>query len=189
MLTARGSYDVYSVADFCAEKPLLKFSATCQWHKYPADGALGGRFPVLFPYRGLIWLDVAAAKPKLISKPEWGDRPVAGTQQDGLCLFGGDRYLYTVSVKRKPAFVFVDRNGIFSDSIMDDAACGIPRAEGNLVLLTHRSGHKASVWDFAVPTKPKLLREYSLAGNPDVGAFFRGKAVIPAGHQGLIMEK
>ena len=36
---------------------------------------------------------------------------------------------------------------------------------------------------------PKLLRKYSLAGNPDIGVFFRGKAVIPAGHQGLIMEK
>jgi hypothetical protein len=36
---------------------------------------------------------------------------------------------------------------------------------------------------------PKLLRKYSLTGNPDVGAFFRGKAVIPSGHRGLIMEK
>ena len=189
MLSARRSYDVYSLSDFCAKNPLLRFSATCQWHKYPADGALGGRFPVLYPGRGLIWLDVAADKPKLVCKPERGDLPVFGTQQDGICLFGGNRYLYTVSVKRKPAFAFVDRNGVLSDPIMDDAACGVPRAEGSLVLLTHRSGHKASVWDFAVPTKPKLLREYSLSGNPDVGAFFRGKAVIPAGHQGLIMEK
>ena len=189
MLSARGSYAIYSLADFCAKTPLLKFFATCQWHKYPADGALGGRFPVLYPGRGLIWLDVAAAKPKLISKPERGELPVFGTQQDGICLFGGNRYLYTVSVKRKPAFAFVDRNGVLSDPIMDDAACGVPRAEGSLVLLTHRSGRKASVWDFAVPTKPKLLRKYSLTGNPDIGAFFRGKAVIPAGHQGLIMEK
>ena len=189
VLSARGSYSVYSLADFRAEKPLLKFSGTCQWHKYPADGALGGRFPVLYPGRGLIWLDVAANKPKLICKPERGDLPIFGAQQDGICLFGGDRYLYTVNVNRKPAFVFVGRDGVLSDPIEIDAASGIPRAEGNLVLLTHRSGRKASVWDFSEPARPKLLRMHSLSGNPDIGTFFRGKAVIPAGHQGLIMEK
>jgi len=39
MLSARGAYSIYSLADFRAENPLLKFSGTCQWHKYPADGA------------------------------------------------------------------------------------------------------------------------------------------------------
>ena len=189
ILSARGAYNVYSLADFRAETPLLKFSGSCQWDKYPADGALGGRFPILSPGRGLIWLDSAADTPKLICKPKKGDLPIVGTQRDGLCLFGADRYLYTVSVNRKPAFVFVDRDGCLSDPIEVGATCGIPRAAGNLVLLTNRSARKVSVWDFSAPSKPKLLRKYSLSGNPDIGAFFQGRVVIPAGHQGLLLER
>lgn len=66
---------------------------------------------------------------------------------------------------------------------------GIPRADGSLVLMTNRSERKAGVWDFADPENPKALRAYTLSGNPDLGAFFRGRAVIPAGHQGLVLER
>ena len=189
ILSSRARYDVHTLANFRAKTPRLKFAGACLWDKYPADGALGGRFPVLCPSAGLMWLDVTGGRPRLVCNPKKGDQPVAGTQQCGVCRFGADRYLYTVCVKGKLAFVFVDKEGRLSEPIAVDAALGIPRAVGNLVVVTNRSGRKVSVWDFSDPSKPKLLRKYSLAGNPDIGTFFQGKAVIPAGHQGLVMEK
>ena len=189
VLSARGSYGVYSVDDFRAEKPLLKFYGMCQWDKYPADGALDGRYAVLHPYTGLIWLDVAAAEVRLARNPKPGDESLWGNQQCGVCRFGADRYLYTVVSNGKPAFAFVDRDGRLSEPIGAGTSPGIPRADGNLVLVTNRSGRKASVWDFADAAKPKLLHEYSLSGNPDVGAFHRGRAIIPCGHQGVLLQK
>lgn len=189
VLSARGSYSVHSLADFDAEKPLLKFYGMCQWDKYPADGAIGGRYAVLHPYTGMIWLDVADGGVKLARNLKPGDEPVSGNQQCGVCRFGADRYLCTVAVKGKCAFAFLDMDGKMSAPISAGASFGIPRAEGNLVLTTCRSGRKASVWDFADASNPKLLREYALSGNPDAGTFYHGRAIIPAGHQGLVMEK
>jgi hypothetical protein len=37
--------------------------------------------------------------------------------------------------------------------------------------------------------KPVLLRAYALSGNPDLASFWRGCAVVPAGHQGLLLER
>jgi hypothetical protein len=34
-----------------------------------------------------------------------------------------------------------------------------------------------------------LLRSYTLPGNPDLAALHKGRAIIPAGHQGLLMER
>ena len=189
ILSARRDYSMFSISDICAGSPLLSFPSGCQWDKYPADGAIDGRFPVLFPRSGLIWLDFRRERPKVASFPHRGETHVVGWQVCGLCRFGGDRYLYTVKNGEKPAFVFVKPNGEMSAPLESQGCLGIPRADGTLVLVTNRSGRKAYVWDFAQPQHPRLLREYQLSGNPDIGTFFRGKAVIPAGHQGLIMEK
>ena len=189
VLSARGSYSVYSLADFRAEKPLAKFYGMCQWDRYPADGALDGRFATLVPYTGLTWLDVSDGSAKLLRVPKSGEQSVFGNQQCGLCRFGADRYLCTVVANGKNAFAFVDRDGQMSAPIVAGTSFGIPRAAGNLVLVTNRSERKASVWDFSDTANPKLLHEYLLSGNPDTGAFFREKAIIPAGHQGLLIQK
>ena len=189
LLSSRAGYGLYAMDDIRAKTPRLRFTGSCLWDKYPADDALGGRFPVLCPYAGLMWLDISSGRPRLVGRPKRGEQPIVGTQQCGVCRFGTDRYLYTVSVKGRLGFVFVDKNGQQSDPIAVGTALGIPRAEGNRVVVTNRSERKVSVWDFSDPSSPKLLRKYSLSGNPDVGAFFHGRAVIPAGHQGLVMEK
>ena len=65
----------------------------------------------------------------------------------------------------------------------------MPRTDGRRVLITERSACRVSVWDFKDENSPKLLSEYRLSGNPDAGTFFEERAVIPAGHQGLLVEK
>ena len=66
---------------------------------------------------------------------------------------------------------------------------GVPRSDGRIVVCTSRSKGEVHIWDFANPRKPKLLREYKLSGRPDLAAIHNGLAIIPAGHQGLLMER
>ena len=56
------------------------------------------------------------------------------------------------------------------------------------VAVTSRNTGKFAVYDFSDQDNPKLLRAYELSGNPDLAAFWRGRVIVPAGHQGLIME-
>jgi hypothetical protein len=54
---------------------------------------------------------------------------------------------------------------------------------------TSRIKGEVRIWDFVNPEAPKLLREYKLSGRPDLAAIYNGRALIPAGHQGLLMER
>ncbi len=209
ILTARcGPYELHDVKDFGAARPILSFPGTCLWDKFPADGAIGGRLPVLKPYNGLGWLDFDGPKSRFGNQEKAATAPFFGSQNNGICRFGADRFLYTIQQPQSSAYdyeaaahyVLVEADGTYSRPLTlppvpafgkgrDARFSGIPRSDGNLVLMTNRSGRKAVVWDFADPERPKVLRAYTLSGNPDLGAFFRGKAVIPAGHQGLVMER
>ena len=101
-----------------------------------------------------------------------------------------DRYLYTVGGKYQ--FVSPDGSRTELRDLPSDGQgrrySGIPRSDGRLVAMTSRNTGKFAVYDFSDPDNPKLLRAYELSGNPDLAAFWRGRVIVPAGHQGLIME-
>ncbi len=147
-------------------------------------------------------------RPRFGNQEKSATAPFVGSQYGGICRLGANRFLYTIQQPRSSVYdcgaaayyVLVEADGTYSKPLAlptvpafgkGRAACfsGIPRADGSLVLMTNRSGRKAVAWDFADPERPKALRAYTLSGNPDLGAFFWGKAVIPAGHQGLVMER
>ena len=102
-----------------------------------------------------------------------------------------DRYLYTVGAK----YQFVSPAGALSElrALPPDERgrrySGIPRSDGRLVAVTSRNTRTLAIYDFSDPDTPTFLRAYELSGNPDLAAFWRGRVIIPAGHQGLIMEK
>ena len=48
---------------------------------------------------------------------------------------------------------------------------------------------RAALYDFSDVEHPKLLRNWTLAGNPDAAAFCGTRVLIPAGHQGLLMTR
>ena len=139
-----------------------------------------------------MWLDVGASVPKAGGKEPCGDRTI--DQGNGICAFDNDRYLCTVGA----GYVFVTPDRKRSEwrpfppvEAFGKGARfgGIPRSDGRLVVCTGRSGRRCAVWDFSDPDSPKLMRAYKLSGSPDVAALYRGRAIIPAGHQGLLMEK
>ena len=193
VLTPRcGPYNVFDVDDIFRKNPLARFFGTCQWNKYLPDRAVGGALPTLVPYKGIRWLDVSSPVPKDGGLEPCDTRTI--DQGNGICVFGNDRYLYTVGA----GYVFMtpDRKRSEWHPFPPVEAFGkgarfggIPRSDGRLVVCTGRSARKYVVWDFADPDAPKLLRAYQLSGNPDIAVLHRGRAIIPAGHQGLIMEK
>ena len=195
VLSARdGAYAFLRLADFADPdaRPVV-LDRACSWDRYPADLiAADGAYPVIYPYAGIAWLDLSGEKPRIVRDAFGADggRTVrergVPEQRNGICRFG-DGFLCTVA----DGYVLLSPDGSATPwrRLGPDGHRGAPRTDGRLVVLTERSGRRTTVWDFADPSSPRLLRDYLLSGNPDLGAFWRGRAVIPAGHQGLVMEK
>ena len=204
-LSARdGSYAFYRLADFAdpSARPVV-LDRACAWDRYPADRAApGGAYPVPYPYAGVAWMDLSGDTPRIVRDAFGAEGtsvvrtagfagaassfPVVTDQRNGVCLLG-DRFLCTVA----DGYVLLSPDGSATPwrRLGPDGHRGAPRTDGRLVLLTERSGRRATVWDFADPDSPRLLHDYTLSGNPDLGAFWHGRALIPAGHQGLLMER
>ena len=188
--TRTGRYEVVGLDDFPSGKPLCAMRGfACQWNKYMPDGLVGHRLPSLWPYRGLNWIDFSGGAPVAIPCVSCEAQP-AGSQGNGVCVFA-DRYLYTVGEK----YQFVSPDGLrtelrdFPPDGQGRRHSGIPRSDGRLVAVTSRHTRKVAVYDFSDPDKPAFLRAYELSGNPDLAAFWRGRVIVPAGHQGLIIER
>ncbi|MGN0851775.1 MAG: hypothetical protein ACI4Q3_00170 [Kiritimatiellia bacterium] len=178
------------------EKGAWLFTAfgTCQWDRYCVDRPVGGLYPLMVPYRGVRWIDVAPEKPRQIEFVQGAEDAVGG-QCNGICAFGPDRFLMTVgrgyclagadrkwtAVKPLPFVSGLTRGGMYFG--------GIPRSDGRFVALTGRSSRRLAVFDFADADNPVLSRAYELSGTPEPAAFHRGKVIVPCGHQGLLMER
>jgi hypothetical protein len=186
VLSARiGTCDLFRLDDFNASVPLCRISVGCQWDRYLPDRAIGNAFPAHRNRMGLVWPALAGD-----GGPARADDPgkvKAGNQGNGICAFG-DRFLYTVG----SGYQFVNPDGT-RGPVMEvshpGGMGGIPRSDGRIVVCTSRSTGKVRIWDFVDPLKPKLLRQYELSGRPDLAAIHKGVAIIPAGHQGLLMER
>jgi hypothetical protein len=179
------SCEVFRLDDFNAVTPVCRFSVGCQWNKYLADRAIGNAFPAHQNRLGLKWPLLEGCGGNARSDERGKVR--AGNQSNGICAFG-NRFLYTVG----DDYQFVNPDGTRSRVMKvphPGGIGGIPRSDGRIVVCTSRSRGGVRIWDFANPEKPKLLREYKLSGRPDLAALHQGKALIPAGHQGLLMER
>ncbi len=68
---------------------------------------------------------------------------------------------------------------------------GIPRTDGNILVTSQRATGDIRVFDISNIRKPKPIpaRATKLSGNPGAVEFWKGKMVIPAGNQGLLLEK
>ena len=195
ILTGRcDGYRFFDLDNLSAAEPVFRTHGTCQWDKYVCDRAIDGVLPLLVPYQGMRWLDVGGAKPKMIEFQRGGHDDV-GSQCNGVCAFGADKFLYTVGagytlagtdrkfgpVRPLPTVPGITKGeGYFG---------GIPRSDGRWVVLTGRSTRRIAVFDFADPDRPVLSRSYRVSGNPDLAAFHKGRVVVPCGHQGVLLEK
>jgi hypothetical protein len=136
---------------------------------------------------GPAWYDISGAKPVLA-----GNTPdtTLYSWTDGACALGEKLLI----VKRGKVFV-LDPNERRNAS--DLPAYGVeglrlvgrPSVGGNLLALSSRHQREVCVLDIADIKHPRLKRQYSLFGHPGACAFWNNRAVIPAGYQGLLVER
>ena len=171
--------------DLASGGELATFWYSCQWDKYPCDRPLGGRLPVIRPGREIVWLDISGKKPVEVRR----DAAVAPRQTNGICAFDDKTFFVTV----RQTYVFIGTDGVLKAPPQalpgNWRFGGMPRSDGRLVALTARSAKRAALFDFSDRDNPKQLKDWRLSGNPDAAAFCRGRVLIPAGHQGLLIAK
>ena len=152
------------------------------------DKLFDNRFLVAFWQRsGPAWYDISGAKSKLS-----GNTPdtTLYSWTDGACALGGKLLI----VKRgKLSLLDSNERRNASDlpayGVDNLRLVGRPSAGGNVLALSSR--HQREVWvlDISDIARPRLKRHYSLFGHPGACAFWNNRVVIPAGYQGLLVER
>lgn len=145
------------------------------------------------PYRGLTWIDVGKDVPEVV-RQETGGGLECGNQCNGVCVFDRERFLYTVGrsyrfLKSDMTMSPILASPTFPAGLGAVAVSGIPRSDGKLVVCSERSVGRVSVWDFADEAAPRLLATWNLSGRPDAAVLHKGRVIIPAGHEGLLISR
>jgi hypothetical protein len=149
---------------------------------------IGGRFLVAHWQRsGPAWYDVAGVVPTLLgNSPD--ERLYSWT--DGACAFDGKLLIVKAGklqllepgdmreVSRLPAF-----------GIEGNRLSGRPSTKGTMLALARRHEKMVQLLDITDIEHPKMKRGYTLRGHPGACAFWNGRVVIPAGYQGLLLER
>ncbi len=188
-------YRFYDITDLKNLKYCHTAYGTCLWDKYLLqDGLIGGKYLGLHvPYKNVQWLDVTSDKIPVVRKDEI-ERET--TLLNSFCRFGDNSVLLTA--KGDYAIIALGEDGLpmasweyksLPNGFGKEEFQGMPRACGDRVVITSRILRKAAVYDFSNRENPKLEKAWKLSGNPDLAVFYKGRVIIPAGHQGVIMEK
>ncbi|MDR1282958.1 MAG: hypothetical protein LBK99_19370 [Opitutaceae bacterium] len=189
--TRTGILHFADIAD--PERPELVWShrqISLLYHDYLANGPLlDGRWTALnWHSGGLAWYDLGG------DKPEPGNTLVerlAG-HTDGMAVLG-NKLFYIIRGK----YVLLDPNQPGPSAswpqhgLTGDKLAGFPTAHGNLVALSDRLNRRIRILDFSDPAHPEPIpgRDYQLEGTPDAVVFWRDRMVVPAGYQGLLIER
>lgn len=56
-------------------------------------------------------------------------------------------------------------------------------------MFTNRREGEIAFIDVNDPEAPKITRRFTVHAHPEIPVFVNGKAIIPCGHAGLIVEK
>lgn len=136
---------------------------------------------------GLIWYDLAGSVPQRRGTMFPGKVSFynGGCWKDGKFFFFRGKGYYTLEEPQsfenpaEPPF----------HSVPDLPGYGKASAHGNEICFTDRREGFIVFLDVQDPENPKILRRYSLHGHPEIAVFAGNRAIIPAGHFGLLIEK
>jgi len=152
------------------------------------DKLFDGRYLTAYWQRsGPAWYDVGGGTPVLVGNTP--DTTLYGWT-DGACALG-DKLL----IVKRGKYALLDPNE--RRTVSDLPAYGVdglrfggrPSVGGNVLAVSSR--HQRLVWvlDIADIKRPRLKRQYSLPGHPGACAFWKDRVVVPAGYQGLLLER
>lgn len=66
---------------------------------------------------------------------------------------------------------------------------GRPSVSGSTLVVTSRHQRTVQVVDISDVSHPKLARKFEIPGHPGASAFWQDRMLIPAGYQGLLLER
>ena len=196
-LSARtGGNVIFDISDIANPKRQVMVAGSPGWDKYLMDKAIGGgRF---LAHNGvhdnIYWIDLQTSPASVFGKTKKNGISLA----DGICRFSDDKALVTKGDSyyfAKPGELDPEDGSLWAfkkfPPVPDGKKVqGIPRASGDgLVVLTDRIRRRVALYDFKDQENPKLLKFWSVSGNPDTAVFYEGKVVIPCGYQGVLMQK
>ena len=183
-----GGYGVYAPAAGW-KKRLGNVTGAPGWDKYMADEMVGGVLGVNF--RGAVsWLDFSGEK--LVTTPV--DGALSSGLNSGICSYGDSRYLLLAGGVVCYAVPGSTSSASWAQSVTklkvgSSALNGQPVWDGGHQLgLTHRINRTVAKIDLADEMRPAVVWSETLDSCPDRAVFFNGKLVIPAGHQGVLVE-
>ncbi|MDA3923654.1 MAG: hypothetical protein PF904_03030 [Kiritimatiellae bacterium] len=136
---------------------------------------------------GPAWYDISGDKPVLAHNTP-ATKKYSWT--DGACAYGND-LLITKQGKYKILKSNDQRNAdeLPSYGVKGLYLHGVPTVNGNTLVITSRHMQSVDVLDITDITNPQLKHQYKLTGHPGVCRFWKGKLLIPAAYQGLLLER
>ncbi|MEZ5386118.1 MAG: hypothetical protein R3F13_11450 [Prosthecobacter sp.] len=152
------------------------------------DELFDGRYLCAHWHRsGPGWYDVGGAVPK------WtGNTPDTSNYSwtDGACAMDG-----RLLIVKHGKYSILNPNEKRSASelpaygIDGTYLSGRPSVGGSTLVVTSRHQRTVQVVDISDVSHPKLVRKFEISGHPGACAFWRGRMVIPAAYQGLLLER
>lgn len=162
-------------------------SKNVNYNKYISDGVCANDRLPYATRDGLFWIDLSSTSSASVSEIITGIKssiPCGVTEFTGgsALITDGSGNLYRV----ESGATTVTQTATVSSNYT-----GIPRWDGNnTVMLTNLLGRHIAKVDLSNFTSPSVAySESDLPGNPEPGIFVDGKALVPCGYQGLLIEK
>lgn len=162
-------------------------SKNVNYNKYISEGVCADDRLPYATRDGLFWIDLSSKSSAPVSDIISG---IKSSIPCGVTEFSGGSALITDN-KGHLFRVESGATSVAQTATVSTDIVGIPRWDGNnTVMLTYLLGRSITKLDLSDFTSPSVLyTESGLSGNPEPGIFVDGKALIPCGYQGLLIEK
>ena len=164
------------------------------WDSFAADRAVGGMFAISIAQRCLEWWNFLNERPVLVRRTEHN----ALGLNNGVCAWGAG-FVCTSGAAVKTLLPgegdAETEDGRWTFTRLPPAdgvsVSGIPRFDSatKRLVVTSRIDRNLAVYDFSEPSNPRPLFGAAISGEPGLAAFHDGKVVVPAGYQGLLLQK
>ncbi len=202
VVPARGGYaliqagahhlDIVDISDPAHPRRALRGTHLGLLYGYQiTDGLFGDRYACCFWHvTGFHWYDLYGGNEPVYAHDNYAVRSGAANGMamlpDGnraLCTMRDGRYFILTRGETRP-FPEIPKYGAPNATLRG----GKPTLAGNTLFMTDRASGSVTILDVSDLQHPVLLKQLALDGNPGIVREHRGRAVIPAAYQGLLVS-
>lgn len=157
------------------------------WEKPAPNAVFDGRYAVMNEgYGGVSWIDLGGPKPAFATRTTVNRLGPCR----GLCRLDDKTALAWCG----PGYGLLAANAPESGrwplvKVPAQTSCGMPATDGKTLCKTYRISGDIELYDISDRQSPKPIGAWKVPGYPSAASFWRGRAVIPCGYQGLLLKK